>query len=573
MMSSRIISSFLCCAQIKTYKAGINFDQLHNTDKKLIFLVFVFFFLINIISSGGHLDWWDGTEAFLVTESMVLKQTAKLDPAVPSVKGLGFNVNYTVYANTALQTGNNTSPSSVTLEPVYTVRSLLLSAAAVPFYYAAIIFSFSPVVTVGLFFNSLFISLTAAIIFCICIEVLPSSRIALAVSIIYCVCSFVWPYNATFWVQPLQGFLLSSSAYFILLTSHRNHSFLCNYVLIRKRRSFLFAGLAGLSLGLSVFAHPTSLIFIPAFLVYSFFSIMRHQRRDFIVLLVILGTVLFFVGLTNYMRFHSFTEFGYGYFSTIAAHNGWKGLIGLLISPGAGLIFYFPLAILLPLGAKYMYKENKSLFCLCLYIIVANWIYIGTLSFGFEPASWSGGVAWGPRYLIPVLPFMMIILASIFQNLKKRFFLKMIVIGLCLGGFYVNLSGVLIWFQYGLMHAWSVEGIAAYPNYMDVMTWSPLYSPIVLHTKALLADYVSTIHPEQYVNTSWSWASYGNAPCRYDFYIYCNLGTVPLVATLVSIAATAILIALRIGVFPISFLKSLSRGVYTNGRHRPGMHS
>ena len=70
----------------------------------------------------------------------MLEQTAKLDPAVPSVKNLGFNVNYTVYANTALQGGNTSNPSSVILEPVYTVRSLLLSAAAVPFYYAAIYF-------------------------------------------------------------------------------------------------------------------------------------------------------------------------------------------------------------------------------------------------------------------------------------------------------------------------------------------------------------------------------------------------------------------------------------------------
>ena len=100
----------------------------------------------------------------------MLKHTAKLDPAVPSVKDLGFFVNYTVYANTALQKGNTSNTSSITLEPVYTVRSLLLSPAGVPFYYAAIFFSASPAVIVGLFVNSLFISLTAIIIFCICIE-------------------------------------------------------------------------------------------------------------------------------------------------------------------------------------------------------------------------------------------------------------------------------------------------------------------------------------------------------------------------------------------------------------------
>ena len=528
---------------------------MHSTDKKLIFLVFVFFFLINIISSGGHLDWWDGTEAFLVTESMVLKQTAKLDPSVPSVKELGFNVNYTVYASIALQTGNSSNPQTVTLEPVYTVRSLLLSAAAVPFYYAAIIFSASPVVIIGLVVNSLFISLTAVVIFCICAEVQHSRKIAFVLSLIYCVCSFVWPYNTTFWVQPLQGLLLTLSAYFLLITSHRNHSFLCNYVLRSKWRGSFLAGLAGLSLGLSVFAHPSSMIFIPAFLTYSFFSVMRHRRRNFIFLLVILSTVLFFAGITNYIRFGSFTEFGYGYFSSLVAHDGWRGLIGLLISPGAGLIFYFPLAILLPLGAKYMYKGNKALFYLCLYIIVANWIYFGTLSFGSEPASWSGGVAWGPRYLIPVLPFMMIILGNIFLYMKKRYFLKSIVIGLCLVGFYVNLSGVLIWFQYGLMYGWAIERLAVYPNYMDIITWSLFNSPIILHAKALVTDYVSTIDPEQYVNTSWSWAAYGNAPCKYDFYIYCKLGVVPFLVTISSIVVIAVLITIRIRIFPFPYIK------------------
>jgi hypothetical protein len=536
---------------------------LHGTDRKLIFLVFVFFFLINIISSGGHLDWWDGIEAFLVTESMVLKQTSKLDPTVPSVEDLGFNVNYTVYANTVLQGRNSSYPSTI-LEPVYTVRSLLLSAAAVPFYYAAFIFSVPPVVTIGLLVNSLFISLTATVVFLICVEVQKSKKIAFAISLVYGVCSFVWPYNSTFWVQPLQGFLLASSTYFILLTSHRNHSFVCNYLFRTKETSFLLAGLAGLTLGLSVFAHPTSFIFIPAFLVYCFFSAMRHNRWNFILLVVILSAVLSFAGLINYLRFDSFTEFGYGYYSSLAAHNGWRGLIGLLISPGVGLIFYFPLSILLPIGAKYLYKNNKSLLYLCLYIIVANWIYIGTLSFGSEPISWSGGVAWGPRYLVPVLPFMMIILGSVFHNLKKGYW-KTLVIGLCLAGFYVNLNGVLIWFQYGLMYGWAIEQLASYPNYMDRMTWYPIYSPIVMHTKALVTEYVSSIYPEQYVNTSWHWAAYGNAPCNYDFYIYCNFGVIPFLATIVSIVIIEMLIANRIRVFPFPYVNRFSRVVGNRG--------
>src|ERR671914_2352914 len=217
----------------------------HLSDKKNISLIVVFFFSLNIVSSGGHLDWWDGTEAFLVTESMALKHTAKLDPTVPSVKGLGFNVNYTVYANTALQTGKNIGPQNVTLEPVYTVRSLLLSATAVPFYYFAALLSVSPFVTVGLLVNSLFLSLTAVTIFCIIIEIKNSKRIAFVLSLIFAVCTFVWPYNSTFWVQPIQGLLLVVSLYLLLLIRHRSRAFLCHYTILGSKHVRSLAGLTG----------------------------------------------------------------------------------------------------------------------------------------------------------------------------------------------------------------------------------------------------------------------------------------------------------------------------------------
>jgi hypothetical protein len=521
---------------------------VHCTDYKLVLLIFVFFFSICTISSGGHLDWWDGTEAFLVTESMALKNTAKLDPFVPSVQELGFYINYTVYANQALQGGNNTDPRTTPLEPVYTVRSLLLSALAVPFYFLSLVIGVSPIVTVGLLANSLFISLTSVVIFCISVEVHRSKRIGFLLSLIFSVCSFIWPYNTTFWVQPLQALTLALAAFFIIKIQHYNMSFICHYTVLGKdRKRFYFGALASFFLGLSVFAHPTSLIFVPAFLIYSFFSVMRYDKKNFIFFVAILSIVLFFVGLVNYARFGSFMEFGYGYFSSLVTHNGWRGLIGLLVSPGVGLVFYFPLAILLPLGAKYMYKENRALFFLCTYIIVANWIYVGTLSFGSEPIAWSGGVAWGPRYLIPILPFIMIILGNIFFHLNRKV-LKLFVIGLCAAGFYVNLTGILIWFQYGLVYGWDRGGLGNYPNSLEIMAWSPLYSPIVLHTKALMTNYVSQIDPTQYINTSWYWTAYGNAPCSYDLYVYCKHGIVPVSVILLGIIVIAAIIVKRLAV-------------------------
>jgi hypothetical protein len=525
-------------------------------NKKLILLVFSFFLLVNIISSGAHIDWWDGTETFLVTESMALKHSAKLYPDIPSVNSLHFNVLYTLNTNKILQTGKNTSP----FEPVYTLRSILLSAIAVPFYYAATIFSASPVAVVGLFVNSLIISLTSLVIFCFSFEVYGSRKISFVLGLIYAVCSFVWPYNTSLWPQPLQALTLIASAFFIYISVHRasfpiaspgsssNNNEVDDSSRDRANSKGFFAVLGALFAGMSVLAQPTSMVLIPGFLAYGIIST-RHYKKALVLFVVALVTTLLFVGLLNYVRFGSFTSFGYGYYSSLAAHNGWKGLIGLFASPGAGLIFYFPIAIILPLAFKYVYRKSKPLFFLSIYVIIINWLDIGTLSWGFEPYAWSGAIAWGPRYLIPVIPFLAIVLGSLFQNFnfmesrKKRLSLKLFACILCAAGFFVNLMGKLIWMNYGLIYGWQVEKLAKYVNNMDIMTWNPYYSPIIIHTKAFLSGFVSTLHPELYVHSFWAWVGYGLAPCPVDVYVFCKLGIAP---TILLGAAIAILAAIII---------------------------
>jgi hypothetical protein len=523
----------------------INTTRLHvtkQTGKGLIVSIFCFFFLLNVLTSGGHLDWWDGIEAFLVTESMVLRHSAKLHPDVPTLEKMPFDVAYSVYSNKVIQTGNNSlSKETITLEPVYTVRSLFLSAIGVPFYHLALSISAPPIAVIGLLVNSMLIALTCVVIFCFSQDVYGKKWISFSLSLIFGVCSFVWPYHTSFWVQPLQGLTLISGIYFLYksIQYHRTFENLqqrqLSVIQPIRNKSTYFSFLGGLFLGLSIFAHATSIILIPGFIIYIILSLRQQGKSTIIVFLTTLFVTSFFVGLTNFLRFGSFTEFGYGYFATFETHNGWAGLIGLLFSPGAGLVFFFPISVLTILGAKYMYSKNRSLLLICSYVIIANWLYIGTLSFGFEPFAWSGAIAWGPRYLIPVLPFIILILGQLLQeitqmkDIRRRLIMKTSVITLAALGFYINLVGTLVWYQYGYMFGLDREQLSKFANNMEIMTWHPYYSPIVLHSKALASDYVSTIDPEIYFNTSWHWTTYGLAPCSYDSYIVCEFGIVGLI--------------------------------------------
>jgi hypothetical protein len=538
-------------------------------NKKLILLVLSFFLLVNIASSGGHFDVWDGTETFLVTESMVLKHSVKLYPDIPSVKNIPFDIVWAEHTSPKAILGKYTKDDDKNMPAYYTLRSLLLSAIAVPFYYAATVFSLSPVSVVGLFVNSLIISLTSLVIFCFSFEVYGSRKISFILSLIYGVCSFVFPYHTDLRPQPLQALTLIASAFFIYTSSyksvHYQFPFVCHYTRPNDKknsgnnRGIYYAGLGGLFLGLSVFAHPTSVILIPAFALYCIFS-MRRNIKSLFSFLISLSIILSLVGLVNYLRFGSFTEFGYGglSFSSLSQHTSWTGLVGLLISPGVGIIFFFPIAILLPLSFRYMYRENKGLFFLSAYVIVVTWFYIGTIP---GDPFWSGAIAWGPRYLIPVLPFITIVSGALLTHLQRyrsryRLLMKTSIIALCAAGFFVNLFGTIVWTFYSLF----AYALQTQPLHMGMS--DPYYSPVIIQIKTLMSGYVTHINPEQYISAPfWRSLHQGLAPCPVDVYLFCKSGIIPILLLSAIIVVAAIIIIMGTNKFELRVFVSQLRVV------------
>jgi hypothetical protein len=74
---------------------------------------------------------------------------------------------------------------------------------------------------------------------------------------------------------------------------------------------------------------------------------------------------------------------------------------GLLLSPGRGLFVFFPLALYAPAALYRMSADTRH----------AQWagllgslIVLHVAFFSFWPG-WSGGNSWGPRFLVPIVPF------------------------------------------------------------------------------------------------------------------------------------------------------------------------
>jgi hypothetical protein len=496
-------------------------NELQSTNNKILPLVFAFFLIINVISTGGHSDWSDGTITYLIAESMVLKHSAKLHPDIPSITTINGPF-------------ENEARSQA---PYYTHRPIMLAAVAVPFYYTAVIASLDPLPLVGMFVNSLIVTLIALVVFRFSDELFQSRKVAFILSLILLGCSFILPYNTTLFPQPLQALCLISAAYFLFKSKTLDDSSMSTLNTKYGRRKTYFACLASLFLGLSIFSHPTSLIFIPGFIIYSiFFSQLRikHVVLPFIVSLIVL---LFLVGLINFLKFGSFTEFGYGWMGSLSTHAGFEGLIGLWASPGAGLVLFFPIVLVLPIALKIFFRWNRGIFFLTLYMLMTAWAYFGTLWYlgsYWQTITWSGGLAWGPRYLIPILPFLVIpfgILLRKLPNHNKNSLLSICVLSLCIAGFLVNLPGNLVWIYHNWDYAIMREGLLNDDNIYDVITWDLGYSPISLSVKILIENYVSDIRPEEYLNNSaFFYITYGLAPCSIDSYLYCKFGAIPILA-------------------------------------------
>ncbi|MCB0195902.1 MAG: hypothetical protein KDJ65_28385 [Anaerolineae bacterium] len=113
-------------------------------------------------------------------------------------------------------------------------------------------------------------------------------------------------------------------------------------------------------------------------------------------LLVGLGLMYF-----NVIRFGSLSETGYN--QEILFEAPWVGAFGLLFSPGRGLFIYAPLMLLLFFGIRPAWQRlPRPYFLLIATMCLFYWLFYGSWY------AWGGTWGWGPRFLMPILPLLML---------------------------------------------------------------------------------------------------------------------------------------------------------------------
>ena len=141
------------------------------------------------------------------------------------------------------------------------------------------------------------------------------------------------------------------------------------------------------------------------------------------------GSVLT-TGYARWSEFHQVESFSYPM---------WKGLLGLLISPGKGLLLYCPIVMMSILAYKKFFAWKKGL---ALVLVLLVFPYLMLLS---RYIAWHGDFAWGPRYLTVLLPFLILPLGLSFEEGWCRSVLRrMMIYGLVILSFLIQLMAVAI---------------------------------------------------------------------------------------------------------------------------------
>jgi hypothetical protein len=241
----------------------------------------------------------------------------------------------------------------------------------------------------------------------------------------FAVSSFAWGQARIIFAEPLQGLFLLAGGLLLL------------------RATPAQALLGGCMLALAILVKITSILALPAFLLLpnEHGELLCRRRSTLVALIVPVVISLGAYGWYNWIRFGGLTATGYSATYGGTSQSSWNpignplvGLYGLLLSPGRGVLWYAPLIAIAAVSARHFYSE-RPVTGRAFIVLAAAWLAAHSAIKG-----WEGGWGWGPRYLLPVLPFLLVPLAAAWRSFKG----KLACLGLFVVGVVVQLPGALI---------------------------------------------------------------------------------------------------------------------------------
>ncbi len=288
-------------------------------------------------------------------------------------------------------------------------------------------------------FNIIIAALNVGLIYEIVRALDYDDRTALGVAISAGLATNLWAYSQTFFREPLTSFFILLAL--LLIQTGRRHGFLL-YVL------GVLTGLAALLLAYATkFSAAFAILALLIFALPAFKRLDKQAARRVSLILLAFQALLLFglmmidplpAALQNlFAAFNSSTEFiGYA-------------LRVYILSPGGSLWGTSPILLLAVVGCVILLRQGQHRLVWTIWLIFAAYTLGHVLTTG---GHWFGGHSWPPRFLVPIVPVVMLATAPVAQAIihQRRRLLAVLWMILLVYGIWIQFSSVsLSWDHYG----------------------------------------------------------------------------------------------------------------------------
>jgi len=298
---------------------------------------------------------------------------------------------------------------------------------------------------------------TCAVVYGLLMETGHAPAHALLVSAAYGLATLAWPYSRTFFREPLLSLLVALAAW--------------SYARWYRTGVWAWGAVTAVCLALNVGAKVTMVLVWPAFgLAFVFRSgLTREQRQRVLATVLVLGAAGGGAAMAVYAARTGNRPLGVIRFLAGLARPGelLARAFGLTLGAGRGLFVFSPVLLLCVPGTVLLWRRHRALAllsaCSFAFIVLGYSLY----------RDWHGGMSWGPRFLVPVLPLLTLPLAEWLT--VRRSWVRVLSVALLALSFFLQLASASA--DYSLQvedRAWENQfDYARSPAVRQVGLWRP----------------------------------------------------------------------------------------------------
>jgi len=349
---------------------------------------------------------------------------------------------------------------------LYIRKGIGVSLLALPLVWMGMIVPIWGAATTTLVFNALVTAATGVLMLRYLQVLGYDDWVALVACLTFGLATPAWPYAKTFFSDPLAGLCLLGAALALLRFRQSGHPI----------NTFW----AGLALAVAVAVRYANAIVVPLYallLVKYQTSALKsphpgRQDRQIWHAWVAFGAPLAATAVA--LAYYNLARYGNplntGYLPEESFSGVWlQGIAGLLVSPGRGLFLYAPVLLTTLAAAPAFFRRHRAEAALAWAMILVHVLLYG------KWFMWHGGYAWGPRFMVPTLPFFVIGMAPAIERAKEPGWWRRGFLALAVLSGLIQILGLSVHFE-----LFQTQLLATgLPLFAPITFFAPRYSPLI----------------------------------------------------------------------------------------------